>query len=279
MKLIISLVVIIAVLLVLLFRTLSSPKHKSGNTRSRRNTVRREPVLRSGSSAKRKASMPKKTVKKEVDTYTVEDELESADDILGLNASVQNKSSSVGDKISTDNKVATAEVSNVNTHQSANLEGAIKKTTAPGPIITLYVKAADGSCYGGYELLQALLSNGLRFGKHQIFHCYDSGNTDGDILFSCASLLAPGTFELAKMGGFTTSGLAFFLESEFAGDPKAAFDSLLHTIDGIVEDLGGSVYDSSNNIFTTDTLVNLHSQIDQYVTSCQTQDLFAGEYS
>ena len=157
------------------------------------------------------------------------------------------------------------------------------KTTSPSqspssdveaPIISLALIASQDRPYGGYELLQALLSNSLRFGEQQIFHRYQSQQTDSNILFSCASMVKPGTFDLSKMGGFSTPGLVLFFDAQTVKDPKQTFDLLLQTVDGLVEDMGGSVCDDKQQLFTKQTLLNIHQQLDHYIKSNQTLDLF-----
>src|SRR3990167_2175937 len=77
-------------------------------------------------------------------------------------------------------------------------------------VVALYLMMPEGMTYAGYELLQALLSAGLRFGEHRIFHRHTHKDGRGDVLFHCASAIAPGTFDLTKMGSFTSQGLCLF---------------------------------------------------------------------
>lgn len=148
-------------------------------------------------------------------------------------------------------------------------------TSVESPIITLMLFAPKDRPYGGYELLQALLSNGLRYGDQQIFHYYQSQQPDSGVLFSCASVVKPGTFDLPNMGGFSTPGLVLFFDAQTVKDPKHAFDQLLQTIDGMVDDLGGDVCDSHKRPFTKQSLLTVHRQLDQYLQNCRTPDLFA----
>src|SRR3989338_6250995 len=110
-------------------------------------------------------------------------------------------------------------------------------------IIILHVLATQGLEYAGYELLQALLSNNLRFGKMNIFHRYEKTDNTGDILFSVASVKEPGTFEMSKMGGFSTPGLVLFLRLGIIRDPMHAFEVMLFTAAQLLEDLGGELLD------------------------------------
>ena len=149
------------------------------------------------------------------------------------------------------------------------------KASVESPIITMMLFAPKDRPYGGYELLQALLSNGLRYGDQQIFHYYQSQQPDSGVLFSCASVVNPGTFDLPNMGGFSTPGLVLFFDAQSVKDPKHAFEQLLQTVDGMVDDLGGEVCDSHQRLFTKQSLLTAHRQLDQYLQNCRTSDLFA----
>ena len=88
------------------------------------------------------------------------------------------------------------------------------KPAAPEPTpVILYLMAPSNSTFGGYELLQALLSAGLRFGEQQVFHRHEHKDGRGKTLFHCASAESPGTFDLSKMGSFATRGLCLFFNT------------------------------------------------------------------
>ncbi len=67
--------------------------------------------------------------------------------------------------------------------------------------IMLFLRANPSRPYGGYELLQSLLSSGLRFGEMNIFHRFE---TDSDkILFSVAAATSSGQLIPTDMGTFS----------------------------------------------------------------------------
>lgn len=142
-------------------------------------------------------------------------------------------------------------------------------------IFTLYLMADNNKPYSGYELLQALLSSGLRFGERKIFHRYVNMAESADILFSLASIEEPGTFDLATIGSFSTSGLALFLECQYVEDPKQAFQIMMNTIDELSEDLGGTVYDVHKEVFSKESWMAMQSQLAHYIQSRYTGDLFS----
>ncbi len=128
-------------------------------------------------------------------------------------------------------------------------------------LIVMSVIADEGRPYTGYELLQALLSAGLRFGKMGIFHRHEEVNGRGEILFSLASAVEPGTFELPKMGGFSTLGLTLFMQLSALKDPMKAFEIMLNTARELVSDLGGSIFDDQRQMLTEEKITSWRSQI------------------
>lgn len=153
-----------------------------------------------------------------------------------------------------------------------------KSTTTISPqsdcVVVIYLIAAEENPFVGYELLQALLSAGLRFGKNRIFQRHVHKDGRGEVLFHCASAVAPGTFDLTKMGTFSCPGLSLFFSASAAVEPMTAFDCLLETIDQLVEDLGGQVLDETRALFTKDRMVKYRQQIRTFENSKNTADMF-----
>lgn len=142
-------------------------------------------------------------------------------------------------------------------------------------VIALYLMAPERTEFSGYELLQALLSSGLRFGKQRIFNRHAHKDGRGEILFHCASAAAPGTFDLTKMGAFSCTGLCFFFSASHVDEPLSTLDCLLETIDQLVEDLGGRVLDDKRVLFTKEMMIQYRQKIRAYENSKVTTDMFA----
>lgn len=142
-------------------------------------------------------------------------------------------------------------------------------------VVVLYLMAPEGCVYSGYELLQALLSAGMRYGKQRVFNRHEHKDGRGEVLFHCASAVAPGTFDLTKMGAFSSQGLCLFFTASSVEEPMSTFDCLLETIDQLVEDIGGQVLDEKRALFTKDRMVKYRQQIRTFETGKTTADLFA----
>lgn len=148
-------------------------------------------------------------------------------------------------------------------------------------IISLMLMANPEKPYAGYELLQGLLSSGLRYGKMNIFHRYQQQSlsqgkvTTAKVLFSLASVVKPGTFEMPKMGAFSTPGLFLFLQVGEQADPFTAFELMLETARQLVDDLGGEIWDDQRQLLTEETITQLRRRLADYEQALVTPDLFA----
>ncbi len=152
-----------------------------------------------------------------------------------------------------------------------------EKTSPPKPVetqrIILFLRAAAGRPYSGYELLQSLLSCGLRFGEMDIFHRFQS---EGDkIIFSVAAATSSGRLIPADMAEFTCQGLSLFLTLDFESNGLYQFELLLETARQLTDDLGGVVLDENQQIITSEKIQIIEEKIKSFETKKQTLELFA----
>ena len=78
------------------------------------------------------------------------------------------------------------------------------------PMVMFCLVAKDNKMLAGYELLQAILSVGLRFGEGQLFHKHQH-NGQGPVLCTLAAATETGQFDLQAMGAFKVKGLCLFM--------------------------------------------------------------------
>lgn len=150
----------------------------------------------------------------------------------------------------------------------------VAKKTAPPQFIALYVMAENDKPYGGYELLQTLLANGLALGKQQVFEYIVKQQDKERVLFSVASAAKPGTFNLSDMGATSVPGLAMFLLLTPKKDNSQAFDNMLTVARHLVDDLGGNLLDEKRQTLSTDTISKIRKRIRQYEQTQLIPDLF-----
>jgi FtsZ-interacting cell division protein ZipA len=109
-------------------------------------------------------------------------------------------------------------------------------------IVTVRVSAIGESRWPGTELLAALEAHGLGFGRYKVFH---RKHTDGRTLFCAASLVEPGTFDMAKMPEEEFRGLTLFAVLPGPADALYTIDALIMTAAELAEALNGVVQDSN----------------------------------
>ncbi|HVV69774.1 MAG TPA: cell division protein ZipA [Gammaproteobacteria bacterium] len=121
-------------------------------------------------------------------------------------------------------------------------------------LIIINLVAEPHQPYRGYELLQALLTSGLRYSKKGLFHRYEDPTGRGNILFNLVSSIEPGTFDLPKMGSFATTGLTLFMQIPTVQNPTQVFDLMLSTANELAEDLGGQLLDEQRQPLTDEKI-------------------------
>lgn len=97
--------------------------------------------------------------------------------------------------------------------------------------------------FQGYELIQTLTSVGFHYGKMNIFHFYADPSNKKEILFSLASAIEPGTFDLDNIGEIVCPGLCLFMSVHQAQSATTAFNLMWETIQTLAQDLGGVLCD------------------------------------
>lgn len=141
-------------------------------------------------------------------------------------------------------------------------------------VICLSVLAKPGQAFQGYELLQTLLANGLRYGKMNIFHRHQEPNGKGPIVFSLASATEPGTFELSKMGGTTCQGLTLFMRVSGQRDLSFALETMIESAKQLAEDLQGMVVTEDLKPLSIEKTKEWRERIRAYEQGQQTADMF-----
>lgn len=120
--------------------------------------------------------------------------------------------------------------------------------------MALHVMADKNRPFLGYDLLQVLLSQGLKYGDMKIFHRYQETNGKGPRLFSVASAVEPGTFDIHQMGSQTYGGITLFMQ--FSGSPgidKERFSMMSATAQELAETLRGHMLNHQRVLLTTET--------------------------
>ncbi|HEX3396928.1 MAG TPA: cell division protein ZipA C-terminal FtsZ-binding domain-containing protein [Steroidobacteraceae bacterium] len=108
-------------------------------------------------------------------------------------------------------------------------------------IVTVRVCAPGEARWPGATLLSALELHGLAYGRYQVFH---RRHVDGRSLFCVASLIEPGTFDVARMSSEEFRGVTLFAVLPGPVEPLVTVDELLGAARGLAHELSGMVQDN-----------------------------------
>jgi cell division protein ZipA len=131
-------------------------------------------------------------------------------------------------------------------------------------VLVINVVARDDIGFKGPALLQNILESGLRFGEMDIFHRHESMAGNGEVLFSMANALKPGTFDLDDIEGFSTRAVSFFLSLPGPRHPKQAFDVMVAAARKLAHELGGELKDDQRSVMTAQTIEHYRQRIVEF---------------
>ncbi len=133
----------------------------------------------------------------------------------------------------------------------------------PQKIVTLRIVAREKSAFQGDELILSLRGIGLRHGKFGIFHRYD-GNDESRTVFSAASLVEPGSFDLANIKEQEIPGISLFLVLPGPMDSVEAFDLMMAAARALSQSLDGELLDESGSTLSIQRERYLREEIIQF---------------
>ena len=117
---------------------------------------------------------------------------------------------------------------------------------SPQKIVTLRLVARDKGSFKGDELILSLRGIGMRHGKFGIFHRFD-GNDENRTIFSAASLIEPGSFDLTNIKDQQIPGISLFLVLPGPVEAAEAFDSMMTAARTLAQSLDGELLDESGS--------------------------------
>jgi cell division protein ZipA len=133
----------------------------------------------------------------------------------------------------------------------ASVEKDIDATTesseqSPQKIVTLRLVAGNKGSFPGDELILSLRGIGMRSGKFGIYHRCD-GNDESRIIFSAASLVEPGSFDLANIKEQEIPGISLFLVLPCPIDGVEGFDMMMTAARTLAKSLDAELLDESGS--------------------------------
>lgn len=133
----------------------------------------------------------------------------------------------------------------------------------PQKIVTLRIVAKEKQAFQGDELVLSLRGIGLRHGKFGIFHRYD-GNDETRTIFSAASLVEPGSFDLENIKDQQIPGISLFLVLPGPVESVDAFDMMMAAARTLSQTLNGELLDESGSTLSIQRERYLREEIIQF---------------
>lgn len=134
---------------------------------------------------------------------------------------------------------------------------------APQKIVTVRIVAREKKSFPGDELILSMRGIGLRHGKFGIFHRYD-GSDESRTIFSAASLVEPGSFDLQNIKGQEIPGISLFMVLPGPVESTAAFDSMMAAARTLTQSLNGELLDESGSTLSIQRERYLREEIIQF---------------
>jgi cell division protein ZipA len=131
-------------------------------------------------------------------------------------------------------------------------------TSEKQKIVSVRVCAPPETRWVGSALLSAFESHGLAYGRYQVFH---RRHVDGRSVFCVASLVEPGTFDLARMPDQEFRGITLFAVLPGPIDPLLTIDEMLSAARGLAAELPGTVQDAKGATLNSQRLAALRDDV------------------
>ncbi len=137
---------------------------------------------------------------------------------------------------------------------------------APQKIVTLRLTARDGGQFRGDELILSLRGIGMRHGQFGIYHRYDGADEDRTV-FSAASLVEPGSFDVANIKEQKIPGISLFMVLPGPIDGVEGFDLMMAAARALAQSLDGELLDESGSTLSIQRERYMREEIIAYQTS------------
>ncbi len=137
------------------------------------------------------------------------------------------------------------------------------ETDAPQKIVTLRIVAHEQKSFPGDDLILTLRGIGLRHGKFGIFHRYD-GNDESRTVFSAASLVEPGSFDLENIKDQEIPGISLFQVIPGPIDGIEGFDQMMTAARALAQSLNGELLDESGSTLSIQRERYMREEIIQF---------------
>jgi cell division protein ZipA len=130
-------------------------------------------------------------------------------------------------------------------------------------IVTMRLVAKKHGAFAGDDLILNLRAVGMRHGKFGIFHRYQ-GDDEKKVVFSAASLVEPGSFDLENVKDQKIPGISLFLVLPGPLDGCKAFDLMMEAARTLTKAMQAELLDESGSTLSIQRERYLREEIIQY---------------
>ncbi len=132
-------------------------------------------------------------------------------------------------------------------------------------VIAIHVMARAQHVFYGDAIQQVLTQAGLHYGDLRVFHRYAEHNEQqGQIIFSVASAVNPGTLMVHLGQQFSCPGLTFFLDFAKQKNAVTMFQLMLNTARGIAQALDGELRDEQRKTWSLTAEQSIRRRIQRH---------------
>ena len=128
-------------------------------------------------------------------------------------------------------------------------------------LVTLYVAARPDQVLRGEDIVVAAEKTGMVYGYMNIYHRLLEGQPERGPVFSMASILKPGSFDMATIGEMETPAIAFFLTLPGPLGALDAWEKMEPTVTRMAELLDGVVLDDSRNALGRQRIAHIRDEL------------------
>lgn len=133
---------------------------------------------------------------------------------------------------------------------------------APERIVSIFVVARNAEYpFRGPDIVVAAEKTGLEYGHLGIFHRLLEGKSEAGPVFSAASMVEPGAFDMAAIREMSTPGLTLFMTLPGPVSALDAWDAMLPTAQRLAELLDGLVVDDRHNALGRQRVAHLRDEL------------------
>jgi cell division protein ZipA len=130
-------------------------------------------------------------------------------------------------------------------------------------IVTLRIVARNQGAINGEELALNLRGIGMRHGQFGIYHRYE-GSDEDKVIFSAASLVEPGTFDLQTIREQEFPGISLFMVLPGPIDAAQAYDLMISAARALAQSLDAELLDESGSTLSIQRECYLREEIIQF---------------